>query len=101
MADQIRRVLFTTHKFLLEHMLFSLLCQKRFQKWSEYDIDTFYDEILSSTWNIYNNLTVYEVDSLLKIIKDNGCSDCPLVLIPGQNKLRKCNILGFILGHRN
>ena len=49
MADQIRRVLFTTHNFLLEHMLFSLLCQKRFQKWSEYDIDTFYDEILSST----------------------------------------------------
>ena len=101
MADQIRRVLFTTHKFLLEHMLFSLLCQKRFQKWSEYDIDTFYDEILSSTMNIYNNLTVYEVDSLLKIIKENGCSDCPLVLIAGQNKLRKCNILGFILGHRN
>ena len=51
--------------------------------------------------NICNNLTVYEVDSLLKIIKDNACSECPLVLIAGQNKLRKCNILGFILGHRN
>ena len=95
-SQKIRRILMTTHKYVLEDILICLICLNE-DKWKSYDVEELYNKHLSSTTNIYKSLLLKEICEILKCIKH----------VPGknltwekcENKLQNAQLLGYILGH--
>ena len=79
-------------------ILFFLLCGKRTDKWAGYDESSLYDNVLNSAQHIYSELTIYELDGILKILQRSASPQCPLKIHGKHNKLTKSNYLAFLLG---
>ena len=82
----------------MTEILFFLLCGKRTDKWATYDPSSLYDNILNSAQHIYSELTIYELDGILKILQRSSSPQCPLKIHGKHNKLSKSNYLAFLLG---
>ena len=83
----------------MTEIIFFLLCGKRPEVWSSYDAQTLYDTTLRSSECIYRSFHVHEIDRILQIFQRSALQNCQLRINPKLNKLGKCNLLAFILGH--
>ena len=98
-SGHIRNLLLTSHNNILIEILFFLLCGKRTEKWSSFHPQDFYNTVFRSSKDIFTELTIHEIDGILKILQKSSCKECPLVVPKKLKKLSKSNILAFVLGH--
>ena len=98
-SGHICNMLMMSHNNIMIEILFFLLCGKRSDKWSSYNTHTLYDTVFISAEAIYNELTIHEIDGILKILQNSACKECPLKIGQKLKKLSKSNMLAFILGH--
>ena len=97
-VGHIRNILLTEKNNIMIEILFFLLCGKRTDKWAGYDESSLYDNVLNSAEHIYTELTIYELDGILKILQRSASPQCPLKIHGKHNKLAKSNYLAFLLG---
>ena len=79
-SGHIRNLLLTSHNNILMEILFFLLCGKRTDKWSSFDPQELYDTVFRSSNDIFTQLTIHEIDGILKILQKSSCKQCPLVV---------------------
>ena len=97
-VGRIRNILLTEKNSIMIEILFFLLCGKQTDKWAGYDESSLYDNVLNSAQHIYSELTIYELDGILKILQRSASPQCPLKIHGKHNKLTKSNYLAFLLG---
>ena len=68
-SGHIRNLLLTSHNKILMEILFFLLCGKRTCKWSSFDAQELYDTVFRSSKDIFTQLTIHEIDGILKILE--------------------------------
>ena len=98
-AKDIKSVLLGSHKHILEEILITLLCSERQHKWNSVTCLEFYDIALSSTHSIHESMTNHDLDIVINVLRKWECKEFPLGIKLNEQKLRKANQLGFILGH--
>ena len=98
-AETIQYVLLSSHKHILEEILITLLCSPSQNRWNSVTCSEFYDIALSSTHAIHERLTTHDLDIVINVLRKWESKDCPVGIKLNEQKLRKANQLGFILGH--
>ena len=67
-ADDVKRVLFGSHKALIEDIQIALLSSENHVKWSNYKCSEFYDFALSSTAAIYRAMTIHDLNIVINVL---------------------------------
>ena len=71
-ADDVKRVLFGSHKVLIEDILIALLSSENHVKWSNYECSEFYDFALSNTAAIYHAMTIHDLNIVINVLQKMG-----------------------------
>ena len=98
-TEKIKNALLNSHKYILEEILITLLSSKRSKQWAHYEVEEFYNAVLSSCENIYKNFTSHELDLIIGVLKRHESENFKVEINPKSTKLVKCNQFGFIIGH--
>ena len=98
-ADDIKALLLSSHKYILEEILIALLSSERQAKWTSFNCMEFYNFALSSINAIYANMTKHDLDIAIHVFHKVESKTVPLGIKLNASKLIKANQLGFILGH--
>ena len=98
-TEDIKSLLLTSYQAISNEIIFLLLCGKRSEKWTSLDVESLMKDILCSPKHIFKELTVYEIDGILRVLQRYSSKKCPLLIKPKMKKLTKANFLGHVLGH--
>ena len=96
--DFIKSVLFKDYRHLIESILITLLVSKNGENWSSMELEEFYDTVFASGQSMIDNLSVSNLDSILKAI-NASVVPCEKMLFKNcDNKLMKCNKICKMFG---
>ena len=96
--NRLIREILTTHKHILNEIIFFLLCGRRQDNWSHLTTDILINDILTGAEQIFKQLTSFEIDGILGIFERQSTRKLPGMKRPKMKKLEKANLLAFILG---
>ena len=88
-GDDVKRVLFGSHKALLDDILITLLSSENNAKWCNYECSKFYDFALSSTAAIYHAMTIHDLNIVINVLRQWECEECPVGIKLNGSELQK------------